>query len=605
MKHGCSLTLAAQPTSALAKRVDPHPVVIHQNLGLRPLLWRQFRRKAGQTVGRIHIPAYCRQGIPQIGSDQIGGGAAPDLIIPAQPGLRPCMPFHRRPQVPLERPDIVAGHAKAKGVHDANQFFGFGVAGTCVNLQLAAGLFKLLGLHQIAGAFHIGLRHARQKHKRGARATYAQCTQITALLLALLAGPVAAQITDQDYIPADAAQARIGQLLFYDKVLSGNRNISCGTCHHHDLAGGDGLSLGIGEGGTGLGRARQPGTADDAIRKRIPRNAPSLWNLGHKDIRVLFHDGRLTQGDQYANGFNSPAEEWLPSGLDNLVAAQALFPLTAQFEMAGNPRENEIAGAIHDRPDTAWPIIAKRVRVIPEYGDMFVQAFDHIEDPADVTIVDIGNALGAFITTEWRSFDSPYDAWLQGAPLPDAAERGRKIFFESARCATCHAGPLFTDQNFYALALPAFGPGRTRPWDPMPRDVGRMGKTNLIEDAYRFRTPSLRNVALTAPYGHNGAYPTLDGMIRHHMNPLAARAAWTPALANLPDVPWLQAADFAIQADTAEMARQTARIDIQPFSLTDTEIADLVAFLQALTGDTAQTRPLGRPDQVPSGLPVD
>ena len=515
------------------------------------------------------------------------------------------MPFHRRPQVPLKRPDVVLWNTKAKGVYDTDQFLGLGISRPRVDLKFGARLFKAVGLKQVAGLLHVGLRCCTNQNKR--KSDVVQTIKLWALahLFALISSGAVAQISDQDYIPADPAQARIGQLLFYDKILSGNQNISCGTCHHHDHAGGDGLSLGIGEGGVGVGPDRTPGTGADAIRKRIPRNAPSLWNLGHKDIRVLFHDGRLTMGDQYGNVFNSPAEEWLPRGLDNLVAAQALFPLTAQFEMAGNDAENEIAGAIHDRPDTAWPILAKRVRTIPEYGKMFVQAFDHIEEPADVTIVEIGNALGAFITTEWRSYDSPYDAWLTGTPLPDDAERGRQIFFESARCAACHAGPLFSDQNFYALGLPAFGPGRTRPWDHIARDVGRMGKSNLIEDAYRFRTPSLRNVALTAPYGHNGAYPTLEGMIRHHMNPEAARAAWNSDMAQLPDVPWLAAADFAIQEDKGEMARQDARLDMRPFSLTDVEITDLIAFLNALTGATAHDRPLGRPTSVPSGLRVD
>ena len=411
-------------------------------------------------------------------------------------------------------------------------------------------------------------------------------------------------ISGDDYIPVDADQARIGQLLFYDKILSGNKNISCGTCHHHDHAGGDGLSLGIGEGGRGVGPDRTPGEGADQIRKRIPRNAPSLWNLGHKSIDVLFHDGRLTRSDVYGNGFDSPAEEWLPQGLDNLLAAQALFPLVAQFEMAGNPRENEIAGATHDRIDVAWPIIAKRVRTIPEYGTMFVEAFDHIEEPGDVTIVEIGNALGAFIAAEWQSYDSPYDEWLTGTPLADDAERGRELFV-NARCATCHAGALFTDQDFHALGLPAFGPGRTRQWDPMPRDVGRMGETNLLQDAYRFRTPSLRNVALTAPYGHNGAYPTLSAMIQHHANPAETRETWSSDMADLPLVPWLAAGDFAIRADQSEMARQAAAIDIHPISLGTDEVDDLVAFLNALTGETALTRPLGRPETVPSGLPVD
>ncbi len=427
------------------------------------------------------------------------------------------------------------------------------------------------------------------------------------LVLLLLAVPAAAErLGPEDFIAADPAQARLGRLLFYDPILSGNRNISCGTCHHHDHAGGDGLSLGIGEGGTGVGPDRRPGTGETRIAKRIPRNAPALWNLGHRDIRVLFHDGRLEVSDLYGNGFNSPAEEWLPEGLDNIVAAQALFPLTAQFEMAGNIGENEVTGAVHDRIDLGWPILAKRVRTIPEYGELFVAAFDHIDSAEQVTIVEVANALAAFIVTEWQSYDSPYDAWLAGGPpLPEAAERGRRLFFGAAGCAGCHSGPLLTDQSFHALGLPAYGPGRTRSFDPMVRDVGRMAESNLIEDAYRFRTPSLRNVALTAPYGHNGAYPTLSAMIRHHADPAAARAAWRREDAALPEVPWLDAVDFAVQADRLEMARQEAAIGIAPVPLSEAEIADLVAFLEALTGATARERPLGRPDRVPSGLPVD
>jgi cytochrome c peroxidase len=414
---------------------------------------------------------------------------------------------------------------------------------------------------------------------------------------AALADPISLD----DFVDADPAQARIGQLLFYDKILSGNRNISCGTCHHHDQAGGDGLSLGIGEGGIGVGPDR---TAED-IRKRIPRNAPSLWNIGHNSIDLLFWDGRLEVSDQFDNGFDSPAEEWLPAGLDNIVAAQSLFPLTAQFEMAGNPGENDIAGATHDRIDAAWPIIEARIRAEPEYVRLFMQAFENVNESSDITIVEIGNAMGAFITTEWRSFDSPYDAWLTGTPLPDSAERGRDLFFGTAGCASCHSGPLFSDQDFHALGLPAFGPGRTRSFDKMPRDVGRMGETDLLSDAYRFRTPSLRNVALTAPYGHNGAYPNLGDMIRHHLDPVGARTAWTTDMAALPVAPWMGGVDFAIQQDSREMARQQAVLDIVPVTMNATQVADIEAFLHALTGNMAEERPLGRPATVPSGLPVD
>ena len=139
----------------------------------------------------------------------------------------------------------------------------------------------------------------------------------------------------------------------------------------------------------------------------------------------------------------------------------------------------------------------------------------------------------------------------------------------------------------------------------MPRDVGRMGESDALEDAYRFKTPRLRNIALTAPYGHNGAYPTLEGIIRHHLNPVKARAEWTRDMANLPSVPWLEDIDFVIQSDKLEMARQRAKLDIEPVDLSDQEVEDLVAFMHALTGKTALTRPSGVPETVPSGLPVD
>lgn len=405
----------------------------------------------------------------------------------------------------------------------------------------------------------------------------------------------------------DPQQVKLGQLLFYDKILSGNRNISCGTCHHHDLGGADGLSLGIGEGGVGVGPKRTPGIGDARIGKRVPRNAPGLWNLGHNDVDVLFHDGRLEVSDIYGNGFNSPAEEWLPEGLTNIVAAQALFPLTAQFEMAGNPRENEIAGAVHDRIDAAWPIIAKRVRTIPEYGAQFVAAFDHIAASDEVTIVEIGEVLGAFIIHEWRNHDSPFDAYLTGdtSALTDVEQRGLDLFYGDANCASCHSGPLLTDQEFHALALPHFGPGRTRRFDPYVRDVGRMGESDALEDTYRFRTPSLRNVALTAPYGHNGAYPDLAGIVRHHLAPHDGFDEWSRQNANLPTAPWLEAIDFVSFTDFRERARLRNKVDIQPVQVTDRDVEDIVAFLSALTGKSALRRPLGRPETVPSGLPVD
>ncbi|PHP67161.1 methylamine utilization protein MauG [Zhengella mangrovi] len=416
-----------------------------------------------------------------------------------------------------------------------------------------------------------------------------------------------APLGPEDFPRFDLLKARLGQLLFYDPILSGNRNISCGTCHSTAFGTGDGLSLGIGEGGAGVGPERTPGTGDSRIRKRIPRNAPGLWNLGARSVNVMFHDGRVSVSDLYGNGFNTPAEEWLPRGLDSVLAAQALFPLAAQFEMAGDPKENQVAGAAYDRIDNVWPILAKRVRVIPEYGKLFVEAFDDVSTPSDVTIVHIANAIAAFEGFEWMSYDSPFDRWLAGdeKALDARQQAGLRLFFGKADCAACHSGKLFTDQDFHALALPHFGPGRTRRHDPYVRDVGRMGISDRLEDAYRFRTPSLRNVALTAPYGHNGAYRTLRGMIEHHLDPLGCFRKWPTTEAVLPDVPWLAPVDFIAFSDSRERDRLASRIDIRPMRLGEDEIESLVAFLESLTGTASVKGRLGKPARVPSGLGVD
>lgn len=413
-------------------------------------------------------------------------------------------------------------------------------------------------------------------------------------------------LTDDDFLPFTQARAELGRLLFYDPILSGNRNISCGTCHHHELAGADALPLGIGEGGNGLGTKRTAGTGEQRIAKRIPRNAPALFNLGAREITHLFHDGRLSHSDDYGNGYDSPAEEWLPQGLPSLLAAQALFPLTSEFEMAGNPGENQIAGAAYDRIDYVWPLISERIRAIPDYKNAFIEHYDEIRSGLDINIVHIAIALADFINMEWQSHDSQWDAYIESArPLPDAAMRGLAVFNGRGNCSSCHSGPLFTDHRFHALALPQFGPGRTRRFDPYARDVGRMAETDKLSDAYRFRTPSLRNVALTGPYGHNGAYDSLEGIIRHHLKPQHSLDRWRPTQVKLPPAQWLQATDFITLQDNREQQRLRSNIDIAPIDLTDREIADLIAFLNSLTGTRSRYGRLGRPDSVPSGLPID
>ena len=414
-------------------------------------------------------------------------------------------------------------------------------------------------------------------------------------------------IEETDFHDFDLDQAMLGRLLFYDPILSGNRNISCGTCHHHDLAGTDRLSLGLGEGGTGVGTDRIAPGGDRKIKRRMARNSPALFNLGARSITTLFHDGRVSLDDLYENGFNTPAEEFLPSGLNGILAAQALFPLVGEIEMGGSPEENEVAAATNERIDYGWPLLVARVQQIEEYGPLFDQAFDEIETAGDIEIQHIANAIEAFIGLEWQSFDSPFDQYLRGdrSALTVQQKSGMNLFFGKGGCSNCHSGKFLTDQGFHALALPPLGPGRNRKFDLVARDVGRMGVSDRLEDAYRFRTPALRNVELTAPYGHNGTYLTLEGIIRHHLAPVESLDRWDASQTVLPDVPWLNASDNLPIGNEIEMAKLRQYVDIDPIELSDGEVEELVEFLRALTGEESVRGRLGRPSSVPSGLHVD
>ena len=132
-----------------------------------------------------------------------------------------------------------------------------------------------------------------------------------------------------------------------------------------------------------------------------------------------------------------------------------------------------------------------------------------------------------------------------------------------------------------------------------------MSETDVLEDAYRFRTPSLRNVALTGPWGHNGTYATLEGIVRHHLEPGAAFAGWDPEQVVLPPNATLAKADFVVWEDQREMERLRAKVDIQPQALSDAEVSDIVAFLNALTDEAAEVGRLGKPTRVPSRLTID
>ncbi len=150
------------------------------------------------------------------------------------------------------------------------------------------------------------------------------------------------------------------------------------------------------------------------------------------------------------------------------------------------------------------------------------------------------------------------------------------------------------------MGEPQLGPGKAERFESHHRDDGRMRVTGRAEDVYRFRTPSLRNVALTAPYGHAGAFPDLRAFLRHHVAPAAPPAAGSVQ----PLLPGGDVFDdLAVLRDTDEQAAIAAAAEGPARVLSDDEIAALLAFLEALTDPSAQvSQP---PRVVPSGLLVD
>lgn len=434
---------------------------------------------------------------------------------------------------------------------------------------------------------------------------------ITAILAAAAGAAQAADLprplTDADFMAVDEAEARLGQLLFYDPILSGNRNISCGTCHHPRFATSDGLSLGLGEGGIGLGPDR---TADPANlpEQRIPRNSPALFNMGAHEMTVMFHDGRIEVDPSRASGLRTPLEDEMVEGFANLLSAQTMFPVLSSDEMAGHYQENDVSKAVRQGritgEDGAWDIISQRVEEIPAYRGMFEAVYPEIAAGREVRFTDISNAVAAFVALEWRSDTSPFDAYLRGAgDLPPGAARGLALFYGEAGCAECHSGPLLTDHGFHAMGTPQLGPGKAERFESHQKDIGRMRVTGREEDAYAFRTPSLRNVARTGPWGHAGAHSDLAAFLRHHADPVAGLAAYAPQ-ATLPDLA-VAKPDWTIMEAAALRAEISAAVEGRPVALSEAEVADLVAFLGSLTDEAAIAGRLGIPETVPSGLPVE
>jgi cytochrome c peroxidase len=291
--------------------------------------------------------------------------------------------------------------------------------------------------------------------------------------------------------PPTAETIALGRRLFYDPRLSKDDTVACSTCHNPRLHFTDGQRVSLGVGGvTGV------------------RNAPSLLNAAYSPVQ--FWDGRA-----------------------GTLEEQAADPLVGSMEM-NQPHEISVA----------------KVRGDVSYRADFVKAFG----PGDVTMVKIEKALASFERT-LLSGDSAFDRYEYGGEktaMSPAAVRGLALFTDPAKgnCAICHSigekYALFTDGKFHNTGAGVNGEGQFT-------DAGRFSQTKAAADEGAFKTPSLRNVALSAPYMHDGSLKTLEDVIGFY----------------------------------AGGGNSSASLDslIQPLHLTARDRADLVEFMKALNGD--------------------
>ena len=352
--------------------------------------------------------------------------------------------------------------------------------------------------------------------------------------------------------PASTTVKELGRLLFWDPLLSGARDVACATCHRPDFAYADGRDLSLGVGAVGLGPARVDMSGD-----RIPivkRNSQTILNTSFNG-----HDGpRRRRGFGGAATPVDPATA--PMFWDSRVRSletQALEPIKALEEMRGTSCTE----------DEAVDVVVERLRAVPEYVTWFEDAFG-----AGTTIdaAHLGQAIAAF-ERSLVAMDSPFDRFRAGetGALTSQKRRGFKAF-DDVGCDRCHDGPMFSDFDLEAEGV------AEHPLLPAP-DAG--------DWRFRFRTPSLRNIALTAPYMHNGMLATLEDVLRFYDNGRSEN----PNVSNRRG----QNGD-----GTARLSGSFRRVD----NMNDREMQDIVAFLASLS-DTSFDRTI--PARVPSGLPVD
>jgi len=324
--------------------------------------------------------------------------------------------------------------------------------------------------------------------------------------------------------PMTEEKVALGRYLFYDARLSGNGAMACSSCHFQELAFAD-------------GQARPVGSTGDMH----PRNSMTLTNSAYSATLTWANPALVT------------------------IERQVLVPMFGEHPVEMGITGNEDA-------------VLERFRTDALYQTLFASAFPAQDDP--FTFNNLTLALASFTRT-LISGNSSYDRYLRGEreSLSEPAQRGMAMFFsEQLECHHCHTGfnmtlstvsanSTFEEQPFFNTGLYNIGGTGAYP----PDNTGIHEITNNAADMGRFRPPTLRNVALTAPYMHDGSIATLPEVIRFYMD--GGRVV----------------TDGAYAGDGRTNPYQSGLVS--GFTLSEQEEADLLAFLESLTDESFTTDP--------------
>jgi cytochrome c peroxidase len=409
-------------------------------------------------------------------------------------------------------------------------------------------------------------------------------------------GRIAATLETRLGRRVDGRLANLGRLLWFDTITGLHDDNTCAGCHSPLRGFGDTQSIAIGIDNNGI-------VGPDRAGPRNQRRSPMVLNSAFYPALMWNSRFRSQSGDPFdhSRGFVFPPPESMSlSYLPHLLVAQAFIPPTERVEVAGFefPGDN----------DEIRRQVLRRLNDIDEYRRLFGQSFAEVRRGGPITLDMFGRAIAEFEFTLVFA-DAPIDRFARGDhhAMTSSQKRGALLFFGRAGCVRCHAvaGPsneMFSDFQTHVLAVPQVSPTLTNlPFDGLAanEDFGLEQITQDPHDRYKFRTSPLRNVALQPAFCHNGAFVSLEAVIRHHLDPRSSVQAYSPEFL-----------DEDLQGPSGPMDAVLDRLDpgvSEAIELSDEEFADLVRFVrEGLLDERAAPERLRRliPTDVPSGRPM-